>query len=520
MLEKQFDISSMLECDVYNHSVQHIELIETHISWVILTGEFAYKIKKPVDFGFLDFSTLGKRHSFCQQELELNRRMATGIYLEVVPITKIEGKLVISGGGKPVEYAVKMRQFPQSCQFDNMLLAGELTTGHMDALARMLANFHLTTRRIEDCGSIDLVCQPVEENFIQINQHLGSVQYPNVLNELQQWSKSSFVALKPVFEERARDGFVRECHGDLHLRNLVWLNETPVAFDCIEFNAGLSRIDVISDMAFLLMDLHSRQQKILASRFLNCYLEVSGDYAGLSVLPFYLCYRAMVRAKVDALRLEQETLSEEETEQSRIEFAAYLELAASYRRQATPTLIIMRGVSASGKSTVSQQLLEALGAIRVRSDVERKRLFNIDPHDSAATEIESGIYSKEATGQTYSRLAELASGIIRDGFSVIVDAAFPQYAQRTVFQSLARGPGIPFVILDIWAPEDVLRQRIISRKREVSDADITVLEDQLGTRESLHKDESDYVISLDTDDPFAIDAIIDRIKRSKPPTGV
>jgi len=510
----KFDISTMLEPDVYNHPVKHIELIETHISWVILTGDFAYKIKKPVDFGFLDFSTLEKRRTYCEQELRLNRRMTAGIYLDVVSISVVRGKPVISDCGPVLEYAVKMTQFPQSSQLDNMLLAGELSADHMEAIAHMLANFHQTIQPAADVsnsGSADRVYLPVKENFDQIEEHLLTRQYADALETLQQWSRSEFLTLKPVFEKRKRDGFVRECHGDLHLRNLVWLNDRPVAFDCIEFNAELRWIDVISDMAFLLMDLHGRGQHQLANRFLNSYLEDTGDYAGLSVLTFYLCYRAMVRAKVDALRLEQKTLTEHEREQSRREFESYLALATGYRRQATAKLIIMRGVSASGKSTVSRELIDAMGAIRIRSDVERKRLFNIDSADSNPVDIDSGIYSKEATRQTYSRLAELSSGLIGNGYSVIVDAAFLKYEQRAEFQSLANCLAVPYVILEIWAPDDVLRQRIKARKHDVSDADIAVLEHQLKNWQPLHKDESGAVVSVNTAEQLEIDVIIDRI---------
>ena len=506
----------MLNPGVYDHPVKSIELIETHISWVLLTGDFAYKIKKPVNFGFLDFSTLEKRHTCCNQELRLNRRMAPDIYLDVVPITGMHDKPIISGDGEVVEYAVKMSQFPQSSQLDHMLSAGELGVKHMDAIACMAADFHRAIQVADDSmnyGNKDVLYKPVEENFIQINEHLNTELYVDTLNTLQQWSKSEHAKLESVFEQRKRDGFIRECHGDMHLRNLVWLDDRPMAFDCIEFSEDLRWIDVISEIAFLVMDLQDRKQHQLANHFLNSYLEVTGDYAGLSILPFYLCYRALVRAKVDALRLEQKDMTEEGRENALIEFESYLELATSYTKPSTPKLIVMRGVSASGKSTVSQHVVDALGAIRIRSDVERKRLFGVALTESASNEIDTGIYSTQASQQTYTKLVELASEVISAGYSAIVDAAFLKHEQRQPFQMLADRSGVPYIILEITAPAEVLRQRIVERKHDVSDADLAVLEHQLSNWKSLHEDELQTVITVDTTEMLDVDKLIGQIKR-------
>ncbi len=520
-----FDIASMLKPEVYDHPVTKIELIETHISWIILTGNFAYKIKKPVDFGFLNFSTLEKRKNFCEQELILNRRLAPAIYLAVVAITGTQNNPVITTHnelfkGDAIEYAIKMAQFPQSAQLDNMLAAGELKAEQMDEIAEMVANFHQTVEVAGDAmayGNKETISQPIKENFTQINEHLDTTPYADTLSALSMWSSSEFVKLKPVFEQRKANGFIRECHGDMHLRNMVWLNTGPSAFDCIEFNPQLRWIDVISEVAFLVMDLQDRQQYQLANRFLNVYLEVTGDYAGLSVLPYYLCYRALVRAKVNTLRLEQKKIPEEERKQIQVEFELYLKLATTYTQTSPAKLIIMRGLSASGKSTVSQQLRETLGAIRIRSDVERKRLFDIDPGNSAssyntADKIDKGIYSAQASLQTYTKLAELASRIISAGYSVIVDAAFLKYEQRKPFQLLAKSLAVPYSIIDITADTDILRQRIKERKHDVSDADLVVLEHQLTNWSPLYKDEMDAAISVDTGEVLEIEALVDKIK--------
>lgn len=515
-----FEIKNMMNPEVYDHPVSHIELIETHISWVILTGDFAYKIKKPVDFGFLDFSTLEKRRRCCEQELQLNRRLAPEIYLDVVAITGTKDKPRISAEGDAFEYAVKMTQFPQSAQLDNMLTAGELEPEHIDAISHMVAEFHQTVAVANDSmdyGNKDLVYQPVEENFSQIKAHLDVDLYADKLETLAQWCGAEFRKLETIFENRKHTGYVRECHGDMHLRNLLWLDGRAIAFDCIEFNPALRWIDVLSEVAFLVMDLQDRKQPQLANRFLNHYLELSGDYPGLPVLPFYLCYRAMVRAKVNALRLQQKALSAAERESAIAEFESYLDLAISYTQLPTLKLIIMRGLSASGKSTVSQQLLEKFSAIRIRSDVERKRLFNIASSDHStgvktSNKIDSGIYNAQASQQTYAKLAELASQIISAGYSVIVDATFLQHAQREIFQTLADQLAVPYIILEVTAPAETLRQRIRQRKSDVSDADLSVLEQQLLNCQALQQDERSKAITVDTAHPLNIDVLIDKIE--------
>jgi len=512
------DITKLLRPEIYDHPVKHIELIETHISAVILTGDFVYKIKKPVDFGFLDFSTLEKRHTCCLDELRLNRRLAPEIYLDVVAITGTPEDPIIGGSGTAIEYAVKMAQFPQSAQLDHRLAAGELKVEQMDAIARMVADFHQNVDVADnrmDFGTKSSVYHPVEENFRQINEHIDTTPYTGKLAALEQWSRSEFTRLSVVFDQRKQDGFVRECHGDMHLRNMLWLDSLeggrPMAFDCIEFNANLRWIDVISEVAFLVMDLQSRQQPQLANRFLNGYLEATGDYAGVAVLPFYLCYRALVRAKVDALRLEQKNLSQQERAQSLAEFQSYLELALTYIKDAKPSLIIMRGMSASGKSTVSQQLLDATGMIRIRSDVERKRLFDVALSDHAADDIDAGIYTAQASQQTYAKLLELASKVISAGYSVIVDAAFLKAEQRQPFMQLAESLAVPFFILEVTAPAEVLRQRIMARKNDVSDADLAVLEHQLANWQPLSEEEKKNAVTVDTSVELQIDALLDAL---------
>ena len=507
-------IEAMLRPQWYDHAVDHCELIETHISWVILTGSFAYKVKKALDLGFLDFSTLEKRRHYCEEELRLNRRLAPGIYLEVVPITGSERQPLLAGQGEAIEYAVKMKQFPQAAQLDRMLECGALEGCHIDAFSQRIADFHqdiAVAGSAEPYGDPARIRQPVEENFTQIRERIHGEHRLGQLAELERWSRQSFEALEPLLARRKEQGFIRECHGDMHLRNLAWIDETPVAFDGIEFNPNLRWIDVISEIAFLVMDLQDRDRDALAQRFLNGYLERTGDYTGLKLLPFYLVYRAMVRAKVSAIRLGQEHLDATERAGAEEEFERYLTLAKRYTRPSRPRLVLTRGLSGSGKTTLSQPLLERLPAIRIRSDVERKRLFGLDALQSGKAAPAKGIYSVEATQRTYGRLRDLAAVVLDAGYSVIVDATFLQPGQRQPFEQLAREKGGRYTIVEFTAAEETLRRRIGLRRGDASDADLAVLEHQIAAYVPLTSVEQERCVLVDTELPFDPAAVIARI---------
>ena len=508
-------ISAMLKPKFYDHPVQSCQLIETHISWVILTGDFVYKVKKPVDFGFLDFSTLEKRKFYCEEELRLNLRLAPYLYLDVIQISGSTDTPVLAGKGKVLEYAVKMLQFSQDMQLDHVLARNELKQDMIDSIASLIADFHQTieiSRDDSDYGSPERVHQPIKENFIQIRERVTDQSKLELLSTLEQWSEDNFYEMKSVFSQRKQKGFIRECHGDLHLRNLAWYKNKPLAFDCLEFNPNFRWIDVISEIAFLIMDLEDHGQAEHAQRFLNHYLELSGDYEGCSVLCFYLVYRAMVRAKVDAIRANQAGISKQESDEANKEFYSYLQLALTYTKKKKTFVIITRGMSASGKSTLTQPLLEKLGAIRIRSDIERKRLFNIkSDHDSHAN-VEHGIYTTEATKKTYLKLLELAGSIIDAGLPVIVDATFSTVEQRKLFKELATKKQARFIILEFVATNETLKQRILGRKNDVSDADLNILENQIKNWQTLEQDEKTNSILIDTEKPFDIDKLLNRLK--------
>jgi hypothetical protein len=486
----------------YDHPVQDIRLVETHISWVLLTGPYAYKIKKPVNLGFLDFSSLEKRRFYCEEELRLNRRLAPSLYLEVVSITGSPASPVLSGNGEAIEYAVKMVQFPEEARLDRMLVRGELRPQHIDLLAQELAGFHgriAVAGNDKPFGDPDHVYEPVRQNFIQIRSRIEAGDKAP-LQRLESWSETSFAELRMTFENRKRGGFIRECHGDAHLANMVWLEQRAMLFDCLEFSANLRWIDVMSELAFLVMDLDDRGRPDLARRALNGYLEHTGDYTGLAVFRFYQVYRALVRAKVACIRLSQSGLSDTEKTRGREEYRGYTNLAGRYTQPPPPALIITHGLSGSGKTWLSQQLLEALDAVRVRSDIERKRLHGLAPAERSGSGIASGIYAPDASRRTYAHLAELAATILRAGHTVIVDAAFLKHSQRDQLHTVANERRVPFVILDIEVTENILRQRLRQRaaqQHEVSEAGLTVLDHQLATREPLADTERRHVLGVD-----------------------
>ena len=500
--QKAWIVQVMSEPLFYAHPVADVELIETHISWVFLAGDFAYKVKKPLNFGFLDFSTLAKRHHYCQEELRLNQRFSSQLYLAV---KQIGGSLDAPAMDKKpaLEYAVKMRRFPQNRQLDRMLAANQLQGRHIIAFATKIAELHQLAPSAEagtSYGSPGAVIAPVLENFKQIRPFVEGSDTEEQLAKLEQWTRKSIETLKPGLRQRKTKGFIRECHGDVHLANMAWFDDQPLLFDCIEFNEYLRWIDVINDIAFLVMDLDDREQARLGWSFLNRYLQETGDYQGVTLLNFYKAYRAMVRAKVTVLRLAQGHL--DETERSRAEalFQSYLDLAEHYTLPHATPLIITHGLSGSGKSTFSTQLAKVYGGIHLRSDVERKRLYGLAATAESESPIGGGIYSAKAFADTYSRLRDLAGVVLRSGSPVIIDATFIRKHQRELFGRLAGELQVPLIILDFPLAADELRRRVEQRTQgateDATEATVEVLEYQLEHEEPLTKIEKKLAIRV------------------------
>ena len=506
---------AMLQADSYDHPVSNIELIETHISQVFLTGDYAYKIKKPVDFGFLDFRTLAQRKFFCEEELRLNRRLAPDIYLEVVPITVSAGKIQLRGAGEIIEYAIRMRQFDAHNLLNRLLASAAISHQHILSLADAIADFHsvIEINRTDAFGSADDVIKPVIENFRILNTYIKPAPQRQQLAAIQANSLRTHSALKVIFMQRKLAGHIRECHGDLHTGNIALTSNKIIIFDGIEFNASLRWIDTISDIAFLIMDLQDQQQPGYANLLLNRYLEISGDYDGLAVLTFYKMYRAMVRAKVCCLRLQQSDISPEASVLLHQQLQNYLDLALQYCQPTTPFLAITCGVSGSGKSWLAQQLAEPTAAIVIRSDKERKRLPDISADD---------LYLTQNTDRVYALILQLARQVAEYNYSVIVDATFLTIFWRERAQSIAQQMGFKFHILHCQADSRILERRIAQRQTEstnLSNADSKVLHHQLATLQPLAASEQAFTIEIDTSREIDFNAIQQQLMPGHKKTG-
>jgi len=520
MTVSQALIAALQNPALYPHSVDGFRVIETHISWVILTGAYAYKMKKPVDFGFLNFTHLADRKHFCEEELRLNQRMAPDLYLRVVPITGAADAPVIDGEGEPIEYLLQMREFPQTQLMAEVQARGELTDAHIDALAEQIAQFHLSIPQVpagHPLNNADAIVAPMRQNFEQIRPLLNEKPDLQQLDALSDWTETSIARLRPLLEQRSQQGFIRECHGDLHLGNATIIDNKVVLFDCIEFNEPFRLIDIASDAAFLAMDLEDRGLKCQARRFLNGWLERTGDYSALELLSLYKAYRALVRAKVSLFRLHQE----QDAVQRRVilrQYRSYANLAESYSAIPSRFLAITHGVSAVGKSHVALRLVEALGAIRLRSDLERKRLYG-EPTERHDVAVNAGIYSAEATEATYERLHSLAEAALNAGFSVVIDATYLQQSQRQAAWQVAESTGVPFIILACEAPDAVIEQWLTQRQAEggdPSDATMAVVKAQQASREPLSESEQLLSRLINTPEAGNLDALVGVIRQRLP----
>ncbi|SDT87113.1 bifunctional aminoglycoside phosphotransferase/ATP-binding protein [Halopseudomonas salegens] len=508
-------LNALQNSALYDHPVTDFTLMETHISWVLLTGDYVYKIKKPVNFGFLDYSSLDQRAHFCAEELRLNRRLAPELYLDLVPVYGTPENPNLTGDGEIIEYMVKTRQFRQQDLLGNLQTAGQLTTDHIDELAARLADFHQRIDRASPdaaWGEPDTVHLPVAENFTHIRSLIDDPDDLAQLEQLEQWAHATHARLQAQLAQRKAEGFIRECHGDIYLDNVTLVNGQVTLFDCIEFNEAFRWIDVMSDVAFMAMDLEDRGLDALANRFVNGYLEHTGDYAGLEVLNYYKAFRAMVRAKVALLRLTQENVSASERQQVLQRYHSYAALAEGYTQIPQRIGLLTHGVSGSGKSTLSLALVEQLGAIRLRSDIERKRLFG----SAGGGTIDSGLYSAERNQQTYQRLASLAEHILAAGYPLVVDATHLKHLQRELICQAIEDQGAACLILHCEAPLETIERWLQQRQSsatEPSDATIDVVRHQLDTLEPLTSDEQRHCLRVATDEPDAIARSVSAIRQ-------
>ncbi|WP_027858332.1 bifunctional aminoglycoside phosphotransferase/ATP-binding protein [Marinobacterium jannaschii] len=500
-------IHSLTNADFFPHPCQQIEVIETHISWLLLTGDIAYKIKKPVDFGFLDFTSLEKRKHFCEEELRLNQRLAPDIYLEVIPISGTTETPLVGSDEAPLEYAVKMTQFDPARRLDLLLQAKRFEESWIDTLAEQIADFHDRIPRVaadSAWGEPDTIWGVMWDNFLHLEQTVSDEAARDTLQHLAAHTTAQFDELRELIIQRKRDGKVRECHGDLHLANITLFNDELRLFDCIEFNLQFRWIDTISDLAFLLMDLEANDQFRWANRCLNRYLELSGDYESLRLLNLYKSYRSMVRAKVAMLGEAPDHAT----------LQRYLALTSRYAEPQQPTIYLMHGVSGSGKSYLSQQMIDATGAIRIRSDVERKRIYR----ELSLKGEQLDLYGREMNARTYNRLCEIARILLHSGYSVVMDATFIRQRARQSYFDLSQEFGLPIRIISCECEQKLIEARLRRRLNEgtdASDADVGIMHQQLGHLQPLTEDELDYTIRINTDDDEAVLHLTNRLQQEQ-----
>lgn len=484
-------IQALLEPQRYPQAAPQVELVQTHISWVLLAGDFAYKIKKPVRLPFLDFSTLAQRQICCAAEVRLNRRFAPDLYLGVVGIFNTPQDPQFGGQGAAIEYAVKMRRFDEAGRLDRVCARGELQPAHLSDLADTLVAFHAAAAVAPPAsrfGSASEVMAPARDNFHDLLRRLPQADVRARLEALRAWTEAQYQQLAPLMAARKLAGRVRECHGDLHLANLVLIGQRVRMFDCLEFNEDLRWIDVASEIAFTYVDLLAHGQPGLADWFVDEVLSRSGDYEAAQVLRFYAVYRALVRAKVAAIRMKQ-------TQDNDSEALAYIALAERLVAPPPRRLVITHGLSGCGKTIASNALLQSdphATTLRLRSDVERKRLFGLASTARSGSTLDAGIYAADAHVRTYIHLRALAEMLLRAGWSVIVDATFLKRADRDAFRALARDTGVAFSILAPQATPAQLRERILARsalERDASEATLDVLAQQMQVIEPLAADE-------------------------------
>ncbi|HEY9852235.1 MAG TPA: AAA family ATPase [Leptolyngbyaceae cyanobacterium] len=489
-------IQQMMKPDFYPHPVQEpIQLIQTHVSYVLLTGDYAYKLKKAVNFGFLNFSTLELRQHFCNEEFRMNKRGAPEIYLEVLPITQTADKFQLGGAGEPVEYTLKMRQFPQDSLLLKLFERGELTEEIMEDLGRVVADFHAKAPindYIRSFGEVEQIRQAIDENYQQTEKYIGKAQTQEQFDETKQFTDTFFADRKELFDSRIKNNWIRECHGDLHLRNICLWNGKLMLFDCIEFNEPFRFVDVMFDIAYAVMELEGWQNPELSNAYLNTYVEQTGDWEGLQVLPLYLSRQSYVRAKVTSFLLDDPGIPAAEKEKALETATHYYKLAWQYTKPRQGKLIMMSGVSGSGKSTVAKKLAREIGAIHIRSDAARKHLAGIPLHEKGG----QNLYSAEMTQKTYGRLLELGITLASAGYPVILDAKYDRVALRKEVINAAEKHHLPLEILYCTAPEEVLRDRLSSRTGDVSDATAELLSSQLASAEPFTEEEQPFVKTI------------------------
>ena len=489
-------IQQMCQPEFYPHPVKEpIQLLQTHVSYVLLTGDYAYKVKKPVNFGFLDYSTLEKRHHFCQEELRLNSRTASSLYLDAVAIYQDGDRFHLEGEGEPVEYAVKMVQFPQDTLLSALYERGELTETLIRDLAETVADFHHraeTNDHIRSYGEVSQIRAAFDENYEQTVGFIGGPQTQKQFDETKAYTDQFFSTQTKLFQQRIDQDKIRACHGDLHLNNIAYWQNQLYLFDCIEFNEPFRYVDVMYDVGFVVMDLLAKDCPQLANVFLNHYVEQTGDWEGLQLLPLYVSRQAYVRAKVTSFLLNDPSVDVATKENASQSAAQYYRLAWSAVQSQSGKLYVMVGLSGSGKTTIARELASCTDAIHIRSDAVRKHLAGLPLNEKGGDDL----YTPAMSEKTYNRLLELGITLAKAGFTVVLDAKYDRQALRQQALDQAKVADIPLELVHCTAPKDVLEARLEARSGDIADATVAVLRQQ--RLDPLTEAEQGIAYSIDT----------------------
>lgn len=511
----------MLSPQAYPHPAEEVELRQTHISYLLFAGDFVYKVKKPLDLGFLDFTTLEKRRHYCEEEVRLNRRLCDETYLAVVRIVAAAaGGVRIDAQGEVVDYAVLMRRLPDEGMMTPLLAAGNVTLEMVRRLAQRVAEFHASSERsaeIDRYGSLATVKGNWRENFEQTQPFIGRTISQRQFDEIQAFVERVTEGDGDLFQLRVGEGRARDCHGDLRADAVCFEGDDACIFDCIEFNERFRYSDVAADIAFLAMDLEDHGRQDLSDALMASYLGATLDSTLPLLLPFYKCYRAYVRGKVDGFQLDQPEVAAAQKAQATSGARRYFALAQRYAATATPrSLIITAGVTGSGKSTLAHGLAARLGAFFLSSDVVRKQLAGFQPIERRIEPIDQGTYSPRMTERTYQTLLDEARGWLERGKPVILDASYLRRSDREEAVRLARDIGALFLAVECQADEALIRERLARRRgedRAVSDGRWEVYEAQQQRREPIDELAGEEHLIVDTSQPLPaqIDLVLGRL---------
>jgi aminoglycoside phosphotransferase family enzyme/predicted kinase len=465
-------VKALLKPEAYPEATQKIELVQTQMSFVFLADQFVYKVKKAVDLGYLDYTSLEKRQFYCQKEVELNRRLCPEVYLGVVPITRPKGAIVIGGRGEAIEYAVKMRRLPQEAMMNVLLANNRISLEMITRVAQKLAAFHQraeTNAEIGAFGEIEAITRNTDENFSQTEKYIGKTISQDSYQHLKGYTNSFIQKNTPLFNRRIKEGRIRDCHGDLHAAHICFTNGICI-YDCIEFNDRFRYCDVASEIAFLAMDLDHYGRADLSSILVKAYVGDSGDKELLKLLDFYKGYRAYVRGKVESFKLDDPYLAPAEKRQTLEVAASYFDLAHAYA-ESRSILFITVGLVGTGKTTLAQALAKRLGLVVISSDVTRKQLAGIPVTEHRFEEFDSGIYSPEFSRKTYAHMFSEARLILRDSGSVILDASFIKTEERLKAKRLAEEMGAGFFIIECTMGEENIKKRLARRLERETTSD-------------------------------------------------